>query len=87
MNDPLVLTDIGVAAGLDRAEAAAALTDPELDAIVEAGERQAWDWNIAGVPAMVINGKYMIPGAQDPATYASALRRVVAREAALARVE
>jgi predicted DsbA family dithiol-disulfide isomerase len=87
MNDPLVLTDIGVVAGLDRAEAAAALTDPELDAIVEAGERQAWDWNIAGVPAMVINGKYMIPGAQDPATYASALRRVVAREAALARVE
>ena len=84
MNDPLVLTDIAVAAGLDRAEAAAALTDPELDAIVEAGERQAWDWNIAGVPAMVVNGKYMIPGAQDAATYAGALRRVVAREAAQA---
>ena len=84
MNDPPVLTDIAVEAGLDRAEAAAALTDPELDAIVEAGERQAWDWNIAGVPAMVVNGKYMIPGAQDAATYASALRRVVAREAALA---
>ncbi len=84
MNDPLVLTDIAVAAGLNRAEAAAALTDPELDAIVEAGERQAWDWNIAGVPAMVVNGKYMIPGAQDAATYANALRRVVAREAAQA---
>jgi len=87
MNDPLVLTDIAVAAGLDRAEAAAALTDPELDAIVEAGERQAWDWNIAGVPAMVVNSKYMIPGAQDAATYANALRRVVAREAALAAAE
>jgi predicted DsbA family dithiol-disulfide isomerase len=84
MNDPLVLTDIAATAGLDRAEAAAALTDPELDAIVEAGERQAWDWNIAGVPAMVVNGKYMIPGAQDAATYAGALRRVVAREAAQA---
>jgi predicted DsbA family dithiol-disulfide isomerase len=84
MNDPLVLTDIAVAAGLDRAAAAAALTDPELDALVEADERLAWDWNIAGVPAMVVNGKYMIPGAQDAATYASALRRVVAREAALA---
>jgi predicted DsbA family dithiol-disulfide isomerase len=36
---------------------------------------------------MVINGKYMIPGAQDPATYASALRRVVAREAALAAAD
>jgi predicted DsbA family dithiol-disulfide isomerase len=87
MNDPRVLTDIAASIGLDRAEAAAALTDPELDAIVEAGERQAWDWNIAGVPAMVVNGKYMIPGAQDAATYAGALRRVVAREAAHAAAE
>jgi predicted DsbA family dithiol-disulfide isomerase len=84
INDPLVLTRIAVETGLDRAAAAAALTDPELDALVEADERQAWDWNIAGVPAMVVNGKYMIPGAQDAATYASALRRVVAREAAQA---
>lgn len=84
MNDPLVLTEIAVSAGLNRIEAAAALTDPELDAIVEAGEQQAWDWNISGVPAMVINGKYMIPGAQDPATYANMLRRVIAREAAMA---
>ena len=84
MNDPVVLTDIAASVGIDRTEAAAALTDPELDAIVEAGEQQAWDWNISGVPAMVINGKYMIPGAQDPATYANALRRVVAKEAAMA---
>ena len=84
MNDPAVLTDIAASVGLNRAEAAAALTDPEIDAIVEAGERQAWDWNVSGVPAMVINGKYMVPGAQDPATYANMLRRVVAKEAALA---
>ncbi len=75
-----VLADIAVACGLDRAAATAALIDPELDAIVAAGEQQAWDWNISGVPAMIINGKYLIPGAQDPATYADALRRVVARE-------
>ena len=87
MNDPAVLTDIAASVGLDRTEAAAALTDPEIDAIVDAGEQQAWDWNISGVPAMVINGKYMIPGAQDPATYANALRRVVAREAAMAAAE
>ncbi|OYU35017.1 DsbA family oxidoreductase [Novosphingobium sp. PASSN1] len=87
MNDPAVLTDIAASVGLDRTEAAAALTDPEIDAIVDAGEQQAWDWNISGVPAMVINGKYMIPGAQDPATYANALRRVVAREAAVAAAE
>jgi len=80
--DHAVLIDIAAEAGLDRAEAAAALTDAELDAIVSAGEQQAWDWNITAVPAMVINGKYLIPGAQDPATYANALRRVIARETA-----
>ena len=83
MSDPAVLIDIAMAAGIDRAEAKAALADAELDAIVTAGEQQAWDWNITGVPAMIINGKYLIPGAQDPATYANALRRVVARETAL----
>jgi predicted DsbA family dithiol-disulfide isomerase len=79
---PQVLVDIAMSVGIARAEAEAALTDPELDAIVTAGEQQAWDWNISGVPAMIINGKYLIPGAQDPETYANALRRVVARESA-----
>jgi predicted DsbA family dithiol-disulfide isomerase len=82
VSDPAVLIDIAAAVGIDRAEAAAALADDELDAIVTAGEQQAWDWNISGVPAMIVNGKYLIPGAQDPATYTAALRRVVARETA-----
>ena len=81
VSDPAVLTDIAASVGIDRDEAGAALVDAELDAIVTAGEQQAWDWNITGVPAMIVNGKYLIPGAQDPATYANALRRVVAREA------
>ena len=84
MNDPTVLTEVAASVGINRAEAAAALNDPEIDAIVEAGEQQAWDWNISGVPAMIVNGKYMIPGAQDPATYANMLRRVIAKEAAQA---
>ena len=82
VSDPDVLIAIAQSAGIDAAEAATALADPELDAIVTAGEQKAWDWNITVVPAMIINGKYLIPGAQDPATYANALRRVVARETA-----
>ena len=35
--------------------------------------------NITGVPAMVVNGKYMIPGAQEPEVYANVLRRAVAK--------
>jgi predicted DsbA family dithiol-disulfide isomerase len=79
VSDPAVLIDIAASVGIDRAQAAAALADDELDAIVTAGENQARDWNITGVPAMIVNGKYMIPGAQDPDVYVDALRRVVAR--------
>jgi predicted DsbA family dithiol-disulfide isomerase len=82
VSDHAVLLDVAESAGLDRARAQAALDDPELAAIVVAGEQQAWDWNISGVPAMVVNGKYLIPGAQEPDVYANALRRVIAREAA-----
>ena len=32
---------------------------------------------------MVVNDKYLIPGAQEPDVYANALRRVIAREAAV----
>jgi predicted DsbA family dithiol-disulfide isomerase len=80
VSDPQVLADVAQSVGLDRAEALAAIGDAELDGIVSAGERMARERDISAVPAMVINGKYMVPGAQDPETYASVLRRVVARE-------
>lgn len=82
VSDPQELVAIASDAGIAPDEARAAIADPELDAIVTAGEQQAWDWNITGVPAMIVNGKYLIPGAQDPATYANVIRRVVARELA-----
>ena len=80
VGDPAVLADIYAAVGLPRHEAEVAFADPVLAERVRADEAQAWDMNISGVPAMLVNGKYLIPGAQDPETYATALRRVVARE-------
>lgn len=71
-----ILLDIAAEAGLHREAAKAALADPELEARVIAEERQAWDLNITGVPAMIVEGKFMIPGAQPPETYVDALRRV-----------
>jgi predicted DsbA family dithiol-disulfide isomerase len=79
MSDPQVLLDVAEAQGLDRAGAEAALADEALGVIIRREEAQAWDMNISGVPAMVVNGKYLIPGAQEPETYANALRRVVAK--------
>lgn len=81
MSDPDVLVDVAVQQGLDAEGARAALSDATLGAVVRQEEAQAWDMNISGVPAMIVQGKYMIPGAQEPEVYVNALRRVAAREA------
>lgn len=83
VSDPAVLIAIAAGLGIDPQTAAAALENPVLGQQVREEQQIAYDMNVTGVPAMVINGKYMIPGAQDPQTYADALRRVVAREAEL----
>lgn len=83
MSDREVLLDIAEAQGMDRARAARALDDEALGQHVRDEEALAWDMNISGVPAVVINGKYLVPGAQEPETYAGVLRKVAAKEAAL----
>ncbi|MFZ9394933.1 MAG: DsbA family oxidoreductase [Erythrobacter sp.] len=80
--DPEVLLDIAAGLGLHRVAAKAALADPDLDARVLAEEREAWDMNISGVPAMVIGGKFLVLGAQSPETYVNVLRRVAEKIAA-----
>ena len=79
VSDRAVLLDIAAGAGLHREAAKAALDDPELEARVIAEEQQAWDLNITGVPAMIVNGKFLIPGAQAREVYVNALRRVAAK--------
>ena len=79
VSDPAVLLAIAEAVGLDRKLCEAALADPKLSDRVRAEEAHAWDLNISGVPAMLVSGKFLIPGAQEPQVYASALRRVVSR--------
>jgi predicted DsbA family dithiol-disulfide isomerase len=81
ISDPAVLLEVAELLGLDRAGAEAALADEALSRRVRQEEEAAWDMNISGVPAMLIQGKFLIPGAQEPEVYANALRRVVAREA------
>lgn len=79
VSDPAVLVELAHGVGLDPIGAAAALDDETLGVLVRREQAAAWDMNISGVPAMIVNGKYMIPGAQEPEVYASALRRVVAK--------
>lgn len=84
VSDREVLLDIAGSVGLHREAAKAALDDEQLLARVIAEERQAYDMNITGVPAMVVSGKFLIPGAQAPEVYVNALRRVAEKEAATA---
>ena len=79
VSDRAVLTEIYAGVALPAYEAEIAFDDPVLGDLVRAEEEQAMDLNISGVPAMVVGGRFLIPGAQDPETYNAALRRAVER--------
>ena len=74
-----VLLDVAEGQGFDRAAAEAALDDSAIAVAVRAEERRAFDHNVNGVPAMVIDGQFLVPGAQEPETYVNVLRKVIAR--------
>ena len=82
VSDDEVLLDAVETAGLDRAASAATLDDPRFDAVVDAELAHWLDQNISGVPAFIVNGKYMIPGAQDADTFVRVLEKVMEKEAA-----
>jgi predicted DsbA family dithiol-disulfide isomerase len=68
-------------AGLDCAEAATVLSDGRYAQAVSA-EIDYWhDQNVTGAPAYIINGKYMVPGAQDAETFGRILERVIEQAA------
>ena len=77
-----VLLDVAEEAGLDRSAAAAALDSEDLARKTRTEERAAMEMNITGVPAMIVEGRFIIPGAQPPEAYMNALRRVAERTAA-----
>jgi predicted DsbA family dithiol-disulfide isomerase len=69
------LADLAAEIGLDRADVVRSLAAKEFLADVKADVAQAVAYGIQGVPFFVIDGKYGISGAQDPDTFAQALRQ------------
>ncbi|MGJ3238234.1 MAG: DsbA family oxidoreductase [Anaerolineae bacterium] len=59
-----VLAEIAVSIGLERETFIDALEDEQLEAQVEADIAQARVYDIQGVPALIFENKYYIPGAQ-----------------------
>ena len=71
-----MLLDIAAEQGFDRAEAAAALEEEALAIATRMEEKRGREMGINSVPSFIVNGRYLIPGAQEPEVYAAALRRV-----------
>ena len=72
------LADLGAEVGLDRDEVLRTLRDDAQLAAVRADQAQAQAFGINGVPFFVIDGKYGVSGAQDPAAFEQVLQQVVA---------
>ena len=66
--------------GFDRKAMTEALDDDALAIAVRMEERRAAEANITSVPSVIVNGRYLIPGAQEPEVYRETLRRVVEME-------
>jgi predicted DsbA family dithiol-disulfide isomerase len=77
------LADLAAEVGLDRAEVVAALEDGRWADDVQADIDQARAYGINGVPFFVVDGRYGVSGAQDPAVFVQVLQQAVAeRDAA-----
>lgn len=76
MTDADVLADAAPAAGLDRDEAAAVLAEGRYAAEVRAAEALWVSRGINGVPAVVVEGKWLISGGQPAGVFEEALRKV-----------
>jgi predicted DsbA family dithiol-disulfide isomerase len=71
------LVDLAQEIGLDADAARAALDEHAFREDVMADERQASELGINGVPFFVLDGKWALSGAQEPATFAGALAHAV----------
>lgn len=82
VSDEDILLAAVAKAGLDREDARTVLNDPDYAQNVR-GALNAWiERGVSGVPATIIDGKYMVPGAQDAETFAQMFQKV--RDKALA---
>lgn len=63
--------------GLDRAEAAAVLNEQRYAEEVRSKEQQWQEAGIRSVPAIILNQKYLLSGAQPPESYVKALSELL----------
>lgn len=76
LGDDGVLADEGAAVGLDRDEIAGALSKPEFAKRVAEQTDAALELGAGGVPAWVIDERFLVPGAQPHDVFDQVLERV-----------
>ncbi len=76
-----VLLAIADRLGFGSSAAGASLDNEALQRKVRAEQAAAREANITGVPAMVVGGTFLVPGAQGRDTYVNVLRRVARKTA------
>jgi predicted DsbA family dithiol-disulfide isomerase len=79
--DREVLARVAASIGMDRADFLEKLDDPEMEQAVLADIMSARQYGLSGVPAMIINQKYLISGAQPYEALVNALEQVALAEA------
>jgi predicted DsbA family dithiol-disulfide isomerase len=77
--DHAVLADAAAKAGLDRAAAAEVLASGRYADEVREAERSWQAKGISAVPAVIIDGRYVISGGQPPEAFEQALRTIAAQ--------
>jgi predicted DsbA family dithiol-disulfide isomerase len=82
VSDIDVLCDIAETQGMDRDVALAWINDAALTTSVRAEMTHWIDQNITGVPAIIFDQKYMVPGAQSAETFADVINKVLTKRAA-----
>ena len=82
LNDPAVLARVAALIGLDGDEALAVLTDGRYAEDVRQDEQFQISRGIEGVPAMIIDEKYLVVGAQGVDNYRSILEKIAGAHAA-----
>jgi predicted DsbA family dithiol-disulfide isomerase len=82
VGDPDVLAELAAEVGLDHDEVLAALADGTWGDEVASEIEQAQELGISAVPTYVFDGRWSVPGAQDPDTFVRVLERVAEMEAA-----
>jgi predicted DsbA family dithiol-disulfide isomerase len=77
VSDEGVLLNIISEIGMDRDGAAACLASDAIAEVVRAEQSYWRDENITGVPAILFDQKFMVPGAQSAETFADVIRKVL----------